>query len=72
MGREQVVDPGELVQDDVLVLRPGDQIVADGPVVGEGSIEVDESLLTGESDAVTKQAGDRLYSGTFCLAGSAY
>lgn len=71
-GREQIVDPGELVQDDVLVLRPGDQIVADGPVVGEGRIEVDESLLTGESDAVTKQAGDRLYSGTFCLAGSTY
>lgn len=62
-GQEQLVDPGELVQEDVLLLRPGDQIVVDGPVIGEGSIDVDESLLTGESDAVTKQAGDRLYSG---------
>ena len=54
------------------MLRPGDQIVADGPVVGQGRIEVDESLLTDEADAMTKQVGDRLYSGTFCLDGSTY
>lgn len=71
-GQERLVDPSELVQDDLLVLRPGDQIVVDGPVVGDSPIEVDESLLTGEADAVTKQMGDRLYSGTFCLAGSTY
>ncbi|MBE3558581.1 MAG: HAD-IC family P-type ATPase [Ktedonobacteraceae bacterium] len=69
-GREQQVAPEELVVDDILVVRAGDQIVADGPVVGEGRIEVDESLLTGESEPVSKQPGDRLYSGTFCVTGS--
>lgn len=69
-GREQALDPGELVQDDVLVLQPGDQIVVDGPVIGEGRIEVDESLLTGESEPLTKLPGDWLSSGSFCLSGT--
>ncbi len=70
-GQEQSIDPGEIVQDDLLVLHAGDQIVVDGPLVSGGRIEVDESLLTGESDPVTKQDGDRLYSGSFCVAGTA-
>jgi len=61
-AREQQLDPGEIVVDDILVLHPGDQIVVDGPIIGDGRVEMDESLLTGESDLVTKQAGDRLYS----------
>jgi cation-transporting ATPase E len=71
-GREHSIDPSEIVQDDILVLHPGDQIVADGPIVGNSSITVDESLLTGESDPVTKQSGDMLHSGSFCITGSAY
>jgi cation-transporting P-type ATPase E len=71
-GEEQALDPGEIVQDDLLALRRGDQVVADGPVIGDDHVEVDESLLTGESDPVTKQQGDLLYSGSFCLSGSAY
>ncbi|MFC2037069.1 hypothetical protein ACFLYD_03745 [Chloroflexota bacterium] len=71
-GEEQVVDPGELVVDDVLLARPGDQIVVDGQVLGDGRMEVDESLLTGESEQIVKQAGDLVYSGSFCVAGSAY
>ena len=70
-GQEQQLDPGEIVVDDILVLHPGDQIVVDGPVISGGRIEVDESLLTGESDLITKHEGDRLYSGTFCVAGQA-
>ena len=70
-GQEQSIDPGELVQDDILMIYPGDQVVADGPLVGDGRIEVDESLLTGESDLITKQAGDMLYSGSFSVTGSA-
>jgi cation-transporting P-type ATPase E len=69
-GREQQVDPGDIVVDDVLVVHPGDQIVVDGPITC-GRVEVDESLLTGESDPMTKQEGDRLYSGTFCITGQA-
>src|SRR5215472_12978794 len=71
-GQEQLIDPGEIVVGDLLVVRPGDQIVVDGPVVGDGRLEVDESLLTGESDPISKHAGDVLYSGSFCLSGSAY
>src|SRR5487761_480845 len=42
-GNEQQIDPGEIVVDDVLILRAGDQIVVDGPIIGNGRIEVDES-----------------------------
>jgi len=70
-GREQQLDPGEIVVDDILMLHPGDQIVVDGPIISGGRVEVDESLLTGESDLVIKHVGDYLYSGTFCHAGQA-
>ncbi|MFN8380087.1 MAG: HAD-IC family P-type ATPase [Anaerolineae bacterium] len=70
-GAEKNVDPSELVKGDVIILRPGDQIVVDGPIVGEGRVEVDESLLTGESDLVVKVAGDEVLSGSFCVTGSA-
>src|SRR6266567_1948857 len=70
-GTEQPVDPSALVVEDLLVVRPGDQIVVDGRLVGKGWIDVDESLLTGESDLVRKRAGDPVSSGSFCVTGSA-
>jgi len=70
-GKERSIDPTEIVVGDVLVVRPGDQIVVDGSVVGAGEIKVDESLLTGESDLIPKQAGDPVYSGSFCVSGTA-
>ena len=70
-GREQSVDPGEIVRGDLLGVGPGDQIVVDGTVVGDGTMEVDESQLTGESDLVRKRAGDELFSGSFCVTGGA-
>jgi cation-transporting ATPase E len=70
-GQERTVDPGEIVLGDVLVVRPGDQIVVDGQVIGDGRIDVDESLLTGESDLIPKRAGDTVYSGSFCVTGGA-
>lgn len=70
-GEEREVDPSEIVLGDILVARSGDQIVVDGVVVGEGRMDVDESLLTGESDLVTKRAGDEVYSGSFCVTGTA-
>jgi len=70
-GQEQVIDLGEIVVGDVLVVRPGDQVAVDGPVLTADEIRVDESLLTGESDLITKQVGDTLYSGSFCVSGTA-
>ena len=66
------IDPSLVVLGDVLRLEPGDQVVVDGPMVGEGRMEVDESLLTGESDLVTKHPGDDLMSGSFCMTGGGY
>jgi cation-transporting P-type ATPase E len=70
-GQERIADPSEVVLGDVLALRPGDQVVVDGVVVGDGRMDMDESLLTGESDLVPKAAGDVLYSGSFCVSGAA-
>lgn len=69
-GVEHIVAPEEVVLDDVLVVRPGDQILVDGRVISEQGLTVDESLLTGESDLVPKRAGDSVHSGTFCMGGS--
>jgi cation-transporting ATPase E len=69
-SEEIQIDPAELVQDDVLVLQPGEQAVLDGELI-EGSAELDESLLTGESDLITKHAGDAVLSGSFCVTGRA-
>ena len=60
----------ELVADDLVDLRAGDQLVADGVVRDSAGLEADESLLTGESEPVDKRAGDQLLSGSFVVAGS--
>jgi cation-transporting P-type ATPase E len=69
-GQEQEIRPEEIVLGDLLVLRSGDQILVDGVVLGDGKVEVDESLLTGESDLIPKMAGDRVYSGSICVSGT--
>jgi cation-transporting ATPase E len=61
----------EVVLADILLLRAGDQVVADGVVRLSDGLEVDESLLTGESDPVAKQPGDEVLSGSIVVAGSA-
>lgn len=68
---EQDIDPTEIVLGDLLLVQPGDQILVDGQVVGDGRIEVDESLLTGESDLILKQLNMPVYSGSFCVSGTA-
>ncbi len=60
----------QIVKDDVMPLEPGDKIVVDGTMLDSDAIEIDESQLTGESDAVLKNDGDPVYSGSFCVAGS--
>ncbi|BBY02570.1 cation-translocating P-type ATPase [Mycobacterium seoulense] len=62
--------PAEVVLDDIIELGPGDQVVVDGQIVEETSLEVDESLLTGEADPVAKAPGDVVMSGSFVVAGS--
>ena len=60
----------DIVMDDYVELSAGSQICADAVVV-EGSLEVNESLITGESDPVTKEVGDELLSGSFVISGTA-
>jgi len=69
-GEVGAIRPGELVMDDVLVLEPGDQVVVDGEVVASAGLELDESLLTGESEPVAKDVGDDAMSGSFVAAGT--
>ena len=69
-GTPQDVVVADLVAGDLVDLRAGDQLVADGVVRASMSLEADESLLTGESEPVDKRAGDRLLSGSFVAAGS--
>ena len=66
----QALMPSEVVLDDIIELGPGDQIVVDGEIVEEANLEVDESLLTGEADPIAKDAGDRVMSGSFVVAGT--
>ena len=70
-GQELGVASTEIVLDDVLVLSPGDQIPADCIILEEGVIEVNESLLTGESVPVKKNKGDQLFAGSFIVSGVA-
>ena len=68
-GTPREIAAGELVSGDLVTVRPGDQLVADGVVRGSTGLQADESLLTGESEPVAKQAGAHLLSGSFVVAG---
>lgn len=70
-GQEQALDPDDIVQGDIVVIGPGEQVQADGKVLAEERCSIDESLLTGESDLVRKRLGDDVYSGSFCMSGQA-
>ncbi|GAB3130450.1 HAD-IC family P-type ATPase [Glaciibacter psychrotolerans] len=62
----------DVVQDDVIVLRPGDQIPADARVLQGSALVIDEALLTGESEPVEKREGDALLSGSHVVGGAGY
>ncbi|HUV57412.1 MAG TPA: HAD-IC family P-type ATPase [Acidimicrobiales bacterium] len=68
-GSEQEIRIEDIVRDDVVFLRAGDQIVADGVVRVASGLQVDESLLTGEADPVNRRPGDEVLSGSFVVAG---
>ena len=69
-GREQQVPSENLVLDDVVLFHGGNQICADAVLCG-GSLTVNEALVTGESDEIQKESGDRLLSGSFVVSGTA-
>ncbi len=68
-GREESIPSRDVVIDDIAVFRAGNQISADAIVI-DGTVSVNESLLTGESDEIVKSAGDTLMSGSFIVSGS--
>lgn len=70
-GRRIQIPASELVLDDIVVFQSGVQIPADG-TVRSGEIQVNEALITGESDEITKKCGDQLLSGSFVVSGECY
>ena len=70
-GNVRKIDAIDLVIDDIVIFGAGNQICADA-VVEEGEVRVNESLLTGESDEITKRLGDTLLSGSFIVSGKCH
>lgn len=68
-GREHEVDVSELYEKDIVIVKPGEKVPADG-VVSKGSAHVDESLISGESKPIEKSVGDKVVAGSICLDGS--
>ena len=68
-GREVLLDIDNIVLDDIVKYKLGNQVVVDS-IIKEGKVGVDESLLTGEEDTIIKSVGDKLYSGSFIVSGS--
>ena len=71
-GEEVVIDRSEVVIDDIVHMKSGDQAQVDGIVLEERSVEMDESLLTGESSTQRKHVDDRIYSGSYCVTGDCW
>jgi cation-transporting ATPase E len=69
-GNDKEIPIDQIVVDDLVHLSVGDQIVTDGKVMKSEGLEVNESMLTGESIPVHKNYGDSLYSGSFIVAGT--
>ena len=69
-GVEREVAAAEVVVGDLVRLQPGDQVVADGTVLSEDHLELDESVLTGESEPVRRTPGEEVRSGSFVVDGS--
>lgn len=70
-GQKEKIPIGQLVKDDIILLQTGDQIPADARVVS-GELRVNEALLTGEADEITKEKDAELMSGSFVVSGKAY
>ncbi len=68
-GKEEIIPSAEIMQGDIVLLRPGDKVPVDGEII-EGETAIDESLVTGESLPVTKNVGDNVVGGSINQTGS--
>ena len=66
------IELSEIVIDDLLELKPGDQVAVDGEIINTIGLEIDESLLTGEAEPIHKDLGDQVLSGSFVTSGSGH
>lgn len=71
-GQIKEIDPSKIVLDDIIYLTSGDQAQVDGELIQAVSLEMDESLLTGESSTRRKSIGATIHSGAFCITGEGY
>lgn len=69
---EVSIDPSKIVLDDIVKIQRGDQVVVDGKVIYSNHLEIDESLLTGESNPIHKKENEEVLSGSFCLSGNGF
>ncbi|MGD9696267.1 MAG: cation-translocating P-type ATPase [Thermoleophilia bacterium] len=69
-GEVVTVAADDVAPGDVVLIEPGDQVVADGEVVASRALALDEAILTGESEPVARAVGDEVLSGAFCVAGA--
>lgn len=69
-GKVELIPIDEIVENDILIIKSGDQIPCDGVLV-DGSLECDESMLTGESDVIEKSVNDSIFSGSIVVSGHA-
>ena len=71
-GKVTEILPSEILLDDILYLCQGDSLVVDAEVIKADACEVDESIITGESDPIIKKKGDKLISGSIIVCGNVY
>ncbi len=71
-GEISNIEQADIVKDDIICVNRGDQIVVDGKAIESNHLEIDESLLTGESIPIFKKINDNVFSGSFCISGNGH
>ena len=66
------ISPSEILLDDIIYLKQGDNLPVDAIIVKANNLEVDESIITGESEAILKKENDKIMSGSIIISGDAY
>ena len=71
-GKDVTISPSEILLDDVLYLKQGDNLPVDAEIIKSSNLEVDESIITGESEAIFKKEKDKIISGSIIISGNGY